>query len=423
MMAEYAVFFPFPTTHVPIPAYFETLAAQAEAGIVRPVLNLPTEDYITASRLLYYQTAHHQPVIAGHVIRRTPANPALLTLVNAAARPPDESGFAEPIPLAQATMLLRESGAQVVVLHRHFDPDYLMATTLPEVLGEPVYSDDDVLIFEVPEGPPLQTAACTATGGWQDPDDPAIRWIGDGLDLACFVPEGLGPARLAFEAGAWPYDRLLPASLATGTLEGQPQVFMLAADSSGETWMTDSVPVGATFVRLHLHPAEGECISFPEEDGCRSAWITNPRVVVDDERQPSGVDFGDRMRLVTAPLISVATGQIDLSLYWEALGATRDDFTFFAHLIDADGVAVAQVDAPLGGPENPTSTWPEGGFRWLDVAIAFDPGSVPPGTYGLYVGLYTYPDITRLPVHADRPRAQDGLLYVQDITLPPTTGD
>ena len=67
--------------------------------------------------------------------------------------------------------------------------------------------------------------------------------------------------------------------------------------------------------------------------------------------------------------------------------------------------------------------WPEGGFRWADITIAFDPESVPPGTYGLYVGLYTYPDITRLPVNADRPRAQDGLLYVQDITLPPLAGE
>ena len=130
--------------------------------------------------------------------------------------------------------------------------------------------------------------------------------------------------------------------------------------------MTDSLPDGATFVRLHLDPAEGECIAFPGEAGCRSAWITNPRVVVDDERQPSGVDFGDRMRLVSAPIVSVATGQIDLSLYWEALGAARDDYTLFAHLIDADGVAVAQADVPLGSASTPTSRWPQGGFRWAD---------------------------------------------------------
>ena len=418
MMAEYAVFFPFPTTEAPMPAYFETLAVQAEAGIVRPVLNLPAGNFFTANWLLYYQTAHHQPVIAGHVIRRTPANPALLALVNAAALPPDESGFVEGIPPAQATMLLRESGAQVVVLHRHFDADALMAATLPQVLGEPVYSDDDVLVFEVPDGLPLQTAACTATGGWPDPTDPAVRWIGDGLDVACFVPAGLGAARLGFEAGAWPYARLL-----SGTLAAQPQTFMLTAEAFGATWMTDILPDGATFIRLHLGPAEGECLAFPGEAGCRSAWITNPRVIVDDERQPSGVDFGDRMRLVTAPIISVAPGQIDLSLYWKALGAARDDYTLFAHLIDADGAAVAQADVPLGGARTPTSRWPRGGFQWAAIAIEFAPENVPPGTYGLYVGLYTYPDITRLPVNADRPRAQDGLLYVQDIILPPLTGE
>ena len=418
IMAEYAVFFPFPTTNAPLPAYFETLAVQAAAGIVRPVLNLPAGNFFTANWLLYYQTAHHQPVIAGHVIRRTPANPALLALVNAAALPPDELGFVEGIPSAQATMLLRESGAQVVVLHRHFDADALMATTLPQVLGEPVYSDDDVLVFEVPDGLPLQTAACTASGGWVAPDDPAVRWIGDGIDVACFAPEGLGTARIAFEAGAWPYARWLPA-----TLDGQAQAFALTADESGATWETDVLADDATFVSFHLDPPAGDCVAFPNEAGCRSAWIASPRVVVDDERQPQAVDFGDRMRLVRAEVAPPAAGRIDLRLYWEALGAARDDYTLFAHLIDADGVAVAQADVPLGGAWTPTSRWPQGGFQWATIAIEFAPESVPPGTYGLYVGLYTYPDITRLPVNADRPRAQDRLLYVQDITLPPPAGE
>ena len=188
-------------------------------------------------------------------------------------------------------------------------------------------------------------------------------------------------------------------------------------------WVKTNVPEGATFVSLHLGPADGECIAFPDEDGCRSAWITNPRVVVDDDRQPQAVDFGDKMRLVSIGVAPPAPDGIDLHLYWEALGAAREDYTFFAHLIDADGVVVAQTDVPLGGPLNPTSTWPASGFQAVDVTIEFEPGSVPPGTYELYVGLYTYPDITRLPVHADRPHAQDGLLYVQDITLPPPADD
>ncbi len=417
IVGEYAVFLPFPTTEVPVPTYLETLAVQAAAGIERPVLDLPTRDYITANWLLYYQTIHHQPVIAGHVVRNTPTNPALLTLLNAAARPPDEAGFAEPISPAQAAAIFRASGAQVVILHRHFDADYLMATYLPQVLGDPVYTDEDVLIFEVPDGPAARTAACTASGGWADPADPAMRWIGEGIDVACFVPEGLGAARLAFEAGVWPYDRALEA-----TLEGQPQTFALAVDQPGRAWTTDLVPQGGAFVSLHLDPAEGECIDIPGEAGCRSAWITNPRVVVDDEHQPQVVDFGDRMRLVRAEVEPPAGGQIALRLYWEALGAAREDYTFFAHLIDAGGVAVAQIDVPLGGADNPTSTWPAGGFRWLDVAIDLDPEIVPPGTVGLYVGLYTYPDITRLPVNVDRPHAQDGLLYLQDVTLPPNDG-
>lgn len=417
IVAEYLVFFPFPTTPVPMPSYLETLAVQAEAGIERPVLNLPARDYITANWLLYYQTIHHQPVIAGHVVRVTPANPALLLMVNAAARPPEETGFVEGVAPAEAAAILRASGAKVVVLHRDFDAGYAMAGYLPQVLGEPVYTDDDLLIFEVPEGPAPWAAACTAVGGWEDPSDPSVRWIGEGIDVACVVPEGVGSARLAFEAGTWPYDRALHMML-----EDQAQVFALRSDQSGQIWLTDAVPQGVTFVSLHLDSAEGECIAFPGEDGCRSAWITNPRVVVDDERQPQGIDFGDKMRLVRIEVTPPTAGQIGLRLYWEALGAAREDYTFFAHLIDAEGVAVTQADMPLGGTASPTSTWSEGEFRWIDVALDPEPETVPPGTYGLYVGLYTYPDITRLPVNVDRPHAQDGLLYVQDVTLPPDDG-
>ncbi len=56
-----------------------------------------------------------------------------------------------------------------------------MATILPQVLGEPVYTDEDVLIFEVPDGPAARTQPARLHGGWADPADPAVRWIGDGI--------------------------------------------------------------------------------------------------------------------------------------------------------------------------------------------------------------------------------------------------
>jgi hypothetical protein len=42
---------------------------------------------------------------------------------------------------------------------------------------------------------------------------------------------------------------------------------------------------------------------------------------------------------------------------------------------------------------------------------------VPPGEYDLVVGMYTYPDIVRLPVAGDRPYAQDGLVWLQRVEI------
>jgi hypothetical protein len=45
------------------------------------------------------------------------------------------------------------------------------------------------------------------------------------------------------------------------------------------------------------------------------------------------------------------------------------------------------------------------------------PQDIQPGRYDLVVGMYSYPDIIRLPVASDRPYAQDGLIWLQHVDL------
>jgi hypothetical protein len=64
----------------------------------------------------------------------------------------------------------------------------------------------------------------------------------------------------------------------------------------------------------------------------------------------------------------------------------------------------------------PTSRWKTGDrlIQQIDLRL---PPSVSPGAYDLVVGMYTYPDIVRLAVASDRPRAQDGLVWLESVQI------
>lgn len=414
VMMEYQLYAPFPMIEVTQPAYYEELAEDAARGVVRPVLNLPAENFFGKLWLLYDQTLHHQPVIAGHVIRTTPANPAMIQLVNEAARPQPEEGFFPPLTAEQQAAIIRASRAEIVVVHRYIDVS--MADHLATVLGPPVYSDERVTIFEVPPGPEPEPAPYAVFGGWQT-GDPSGRWLQDELTISYYLPEA-ADGYWEFNAQGWLYDRWLALDL----LPGQPERYRVTAgaDENDPRYRSSwyHLPGGFQQVRFWVpfDVREG-CTILPDELQCRSVWIETPRLILAND-SAMNVDFGGQMRLVDVSLEHLAAGEVALDFYWQALGASRDNYTMFVHLLGEDGARIAQWDGPVGGIQNGTSTWPENGLGYEQALLTFDEDEVPPGTYQLFTGLYTYPDIVRLPVDADGPRSDERLLYIADIMIP-----
>ncbi len=417
VMVEYQLFAPFPMTEAPMPGYLATLAEQAARGEVRPVLNLPAGDFFVTRWLLYYQTEHRQPVLAGHVVRSTPANPAMLALVNAAALPPEEGGLVPAMTPAQQGAVLRAAGAEVVVVHRAFGDGEQMAAHLGRVLGPPVYEDPRVAVFEVPPGPLPDEVVYAAAGGWEA-DAASARWLDEALTLSFYVPEARA-GFWQFGASPWLLERWLRLDL------GAPEAdaYHLTDEGDGLLWRSSAVslPVGFHQARFWLPPEVEDCLRLPGEPGCRRALLRRPLFVFQDENQTPFVEFGDKMRLMSVSVRQVSAGRCTLRFYWQALGSEREDYTLFVHMLDAEGELVAQWDGPLGGQETPTSQWPPHGFAFQEVTLRYPAEALPPGTYQLYAGLYTYPDLTRLPVNSDRPRAEDRLLYLQDIAIPSST--
>ncbi|MBI5667332.1 MAG: hypothetical protein HZC41_04930 [Chloroflexi bacterium] len=129
---EYQLFWTgMPTIPADIPA---AVAELAERNDVRAVFDVPYDHLLAAKEGLYLQTAHHKPLIAGQVTRRTPVNPAKLALLQTMLDP----------------ALLDTAGVDVIILHKEWDEGKI-EPHLREQLGDPFYEDEHFALFDAPD--------------------------------------------------------------------------------------------------------------------------------------------------------------------------------------------------------------------------------------------------------------------------------
>ncbi|MCO5182600.1 MAG: glycosyltransferase family 39 protein [Anaerolineae bacterium] len=108
--------------------------------------------------------------------------------------------------------------------------------------------------------------------------------------------------------------------------------------------------------------------------------------------------LGDGVRLTGFSLESdqVQAGQpLLLTLFWEGIRPIERDYTVFVHLTDENGQPVAQTDGQPGGGTRPTSGWQPGEAVRDSYAVPLA-ADMPPGVYTLQVGMYLWPELTRL---------------------------
>jgi hypothetical protein len=118
-----------------------------------------------------------------------------------------------------------------------------------------------------------------------------------------------------------------------------------------------------------------------------------------ERAKPVGASFGDQIRLSSFEAqdnLSPGT-EFEVTLYWEALRPPDDDYVVFVHLVDAEGQIVASHDGPPMDGRYATGAWLPGEVVPDTHRLALDSG-VPTGTYRLWVGMYRWPDVERLPV-------------------------
>jgi hypothetical protein len=87
-----------------------------------------------------------------------------------------------------------------------------------------------------------------------------------------------------------------------------------------------------------------------------------------------------------------------LTLYWHARSEVPADLTAFVHIAaDTSSAPVAQRDGKPCQGFHPTSAWRPGDLTPDAFAVTL-PADLPPGDYGIYVGMYSFPSFERAPL-------------------------
>lgn len=131
------------------------------------------------------------------------------------------------------------------------------------------------------------------------------------------------------------------------------------------------------------------------------------------------VRFGDNLVLAGYAVDTVdtsavqSTGVLSLTVQWRSDAAVGENDTMFAHILDANGARIGQIDVPLNSTNAPTGSWQPGRYvTWVSPIplstsaqapvsdVAQELGS---GSAWLAIGVYDARTFVRLPVQASIP--------------------
>jgi hypothetical protein len=151
--------------------------------------------------------------------------------------------------------------------------------------------------------------------------------------------------------------------------------------------------------RLEARGEDGQIVA-PVLVGRVKVWAAEPLTVAPSHVTDYRLD--DEIALLGYDVhpAEVRAGEaFTLTLYWRAERQPKADYVAFVHLVDQAGNLVAQADGPPQFGMYPTSWW-ETGDELEDVREVVLPTDAGAGRYDLFVGLYQWETMERLPIYA-----------------------
>lgn len=370
ILLDYQSFWPLPTVDADPP---QAIYSLNQDDTVRAVFNIPWENVLAAKEALWLQTAHSKPMIAGHVTRQTPVDPAKLTLLQTSL-----DGY-----------LLDEAGADMIILHKYFDYDGTLYAHTVEKLGAPFYEDTRFALFRAPNaGEKPSNLIISSTTLFNQP-------ISTQANLYLYAPEA-----------EW--------TTFTGTLHSEREVIISLDGTAihrlspdGEVSFSLPIPLAAAGYHT-LTVAQAVPCPIPPTDVwvCSTALVSTARLassITSADFTPTAFEGGITLR--GAKIAAQPQTALTVDLWWQFDQARLETDVRFVHVIDSAGELVAQEDVPLG--------LFEAGEQWVEQVVIALPADLPSGEYRVYTGWYSYPDITPFTVfETGEGRAQIGVFSV-----------
>ncbi|MBN1488066.1 MAG: hypothetical protein JW981_10520 [Anaerolineae bacterium] len=189
---------------------------------------------------------------------------------------------------------------------------------------------------------------------------------------------------------------------------------------------TTEIPVGAHNLDMSVVSADAKSFLPLYQDGSSEpvdrvalGYVVVPWHGEIENATSVMAQFGDRIKLlgVETPEYTAPGESLDVTLHWQALAPPGDNYVVFVHLLDSSGQLVANHDAPPMAGRYPTTAWLPGEML-PDVHTLQLAPQLPPGDYDLYVGMYQWPSVERLPVYDQTGVEQENrVILLQTITV------
>jgi hypothetical protein len=106
---------------------------------------------------------------------------------------------------------------------------------------------------------------------------------------------------------------------------------------------------------------------------------------------------------------------LQINLTWRADMQLAHDYILFVHILDQQGHAVAQRDAPLRAGDYPTSHWRPGELVVDRADLPLPP--LPAGKYRVELGIYRLETGERLPLAMPEPGSDGTSLLLTTIAV------
>ncbi|MBI1280724.1 MAG: hypothetical protein GC179_21550 [Anaerolineaceae bacterium] len=375
ILLDYQSFWPLPTYDATIPQAVYDLAKRDD---VRAVYDVPWDNLLAAKDALWLQTAHQKPMIAGQVTRRTPVSPAKLTILEQTMNP----------------ALLKEAGVDVVIVHKFYDKDGKLAANARKMLGEPFYENDLLALFEVKPITQPELVVTSAGGTITDTKSsyvyaPQTGWLQ--LYLLGFADNR--EVSLSFD--------------------GQVLHRWSVTSDKTDNDLSIKIPITTTGYHTLTWALEPPCrAQFDTTLICRQLMLFDPfGFSLNDYVFQNGIQFDGVQLLASRFTGSQFTSTFNLDLLWQFDRPFTEQDIRFIKILDNKGQEIYAKDEPLGSQPKDN--------QWLE-SVAFNNSlKLPAGEYKVYVGWYTYPDITRFKVLSDVPGAVDNWAQIGSFTVSP----